>query len=132
MNHYQEYLEMPLALTLEQMTELHAQMLAEMGNDPDAMEIYEELLSQAVDYAAFRAKWTLWSREEKMDKDPSRSSCHDSLIIKFNMLARYLTNIGKSADWRTVLGDEKADPYVRKRIGDFACYLVFVNSICSR
>lgn len=35
-------------------------------------------------------------------------------------------------NWRTELGYEEADPYNRKAIGDFACYIVFLNSICSR
>lgn len=132
MNTYREYLEMPLALTLEQMTELHRQMVDEIGSDEDALELYDELIAQATKYASFRANWCLWSREEKMERDPSRSSCHDSLLVKFNMLARYLRMLGKPAEWRDVLGDENADPYVRKRIGDFACFLVFLNSICSR
>lgn len=36
------------------------------------------------------------------------------------------------AKWRDRLGDEKDDPYNRKRIGDFACYLVFINSLNAR
>ena len=132
MNHYQEYLEMPLSLTMEEMNTLHAEMLRAIGSDEDAIELYEELMDQATKYADYRAKWCLWSRDEKMDRDPSRTSCHDSLIIKFNMLARYLAMNGKDANWRNTLGDDKADPYVRKRIGDFACYIVFINSICSR
>ena len=132
MNNYTEYLEMPLSLTLDQMTDLHAQILTEIDTDEDAIELYEELMAQATKYANFRANWCLWSREEKITNDPSRSYCHDSLIVKFNMLARYLRMTGASANWRDVLGDEKANPYVRKRIGDFACYIVFINSLCSR
>ena len=132
MNTYTEYLEMPLALTVDQMTELHKKMIDEIGSDEDALELFDELIAQATKYANFRANWFLWSKEEKMERDPSRSSCHDSLLVKFNMLARYLRMLGKTAEWRDVLGDEKADPYVRKRIGDFACYLVFINSINAR
>lgn len=39
---------------------------------------------------------------------------------------------GKSAAWRDTLGYEDQDKYFRKRIGDFACYLVFVNSVLAR
>lgn len=37
-----------------------------------------------------------------------------------------------TAGWRDVLGDEQENPSCRKRIGDFACYLVFVNALLAR
>ncbi len=74
----------------------------------------------------------LWSTEKKLEEDPNRTSCHNSLIIKFNQLARYLKMQGNSASWRDELGYEEDDPYNRKRIGDFACYIVFLNSIHAR
>ena len=49
-----------------------------------------------------------------------------------NMLARYLRMQGKSASWRDTLGEESENPYYRKRIGDFACYLVFIGSLNAR
>lgn len=67
-----------------------------------------------------------------MEKDSARTSCHDSVIVKFNMLERFLKMQGKDARWRKVLGYEEDDPNFRKRIGDFACYLVFVNSLLAR
>ena len=132
MNTYQEYLEMPLSLTFEDMNKIHTQMVEEIGNDEIAKELYEDLLSQARKYHYYRSNWPVWSREEKIENDPNRTVCHDSLIIKFNMLARYLRQNGKTATWRDSLGDEKADPYVRKRIGDFACYLICIDAISSR
>ena len=68
----------------------------------------------------------------RMERDSSRSSCHNSLIVKFNMLAKYLRIQGKEACWRDELGYEEEDKYYRKTIGDFACYLVFINSISAR
>ena len=132
MNTYQEYSKMPLSLTLEEMTTLHEQIIDEVGNDELATELFEELLSQALKYSEYRSHWLFWSREEKLDNDPSRTACHNSLIVKFNVLARYLRQNGKSASWRDTLGDENENPYVRKRIGDFACYLIFIKSILSR
>lgn len=129
---YEEYLPMNQSLSVEDMTKLHQDMLAEIGSDEDALELYEELIVAANKYSVFRAGWCVWNREEKMDKDPSRTACHDSMIVKFNKLARYLKALGKEAAWREVLGYEEDDSYNRKRIGDFACYIVFVNSICAR
>lgn len=129
---YEEYLPMEKSLSIEDMVKLHKEMVSEISNDSDSLELYDELVSTATRYAAFRAKWPLMSKEEKMDTDPSRSSCHNSLIIKFNMLARYLKMQGKAAAWRDILGYEEDDKYNRKRIGDFGCYIVFINSISSR
>ena len=129
---YEEYLQGPKSLTLETMQDLHRQMIEEITGDDDAEEIYDELIAQATRYASFRANWYVWDRETRMDKDDNRTSCHNSLIIKFNMLGRYLKMQGKAAAWRDALGYEEDDRYNRKTIGDFACYLVFVNSINAR
>ena len=84
------------------------------------------------DMVKLHNEMALINKEEKMDTDPSRSACHNSLIVKFNQLARYLKMQGKSASWRDTLGYEENDKYNRKRIGDFSCYIVFINSISSR
>lgn len=127
-----DYEEMELSLSLEDMTRIHQQMMEEIGDDEDALELYEELVSQANRYMTFRSNWPLWSRAQKTENDPSRTSCHDSLIVKFNQLSRYLQLQGKAAEWRKELGYTEDDPYNRKRIGDFACYIVFVNCLCAR
>ena len=129
---YSEYLEKPKHLTVEQMESIHRQMLEELGDDVEANEIYDELVEKATKYASFRAEWCLWSREMRMERDDSRTSCHNSLIVSFNMLSRYLRMNGKKAAWRDELGYEEDDKYNRKAIGDFACYVVFVNSINAR
>lgn len=129
---FEEYLDTERCLTFNEMQDIHSQMLADIGADAEAKEIYGELVVIAMKYAGIRAEWTMLSREEKAERDARRTSCHDSLIVKFNMLARYLRMQGKDARWRECLGDEKDNPYSRKRIGDFACYIAFVNSLNAR
>lgn len=129
---YKDYQSEPKALTLAEMEELHEEIKFCIKGDEEALEIYDQLVKDAVRYASFRANWMLWSREERMDHDSSRSSCHDTVITKFNMLYRYLKAQGCLSKWRETLGDEKQDDNNRKRIGDFACYIVFVNSINAR
>ena len=129
---FEEYLTEPKAITFNEMQDLHSDMLSEIGNDADAIELYEDLIDTALKYAEIRARWMRLSREEKMDIDPLRTSHHDSLIIHFNMLARYLRMQGKEAAWRDQLGYEEDDRYNRKTIGDFGCYIVFVNSLGAR
>ena len=124
---FEQYLKEPYALDFQQMQKIHGELLKEIGEDPEAVELYE-----ANRYAGIRAKWLRMSKEEKIDTDSLRTSHHDSVIIHLNMLARYLKMQGKKALWREQLGDVEENGYIRKGIGDFACYLVFVNSICAR
>ena len=131
-NTFDDYLNEPCALHFDQMKRFLQEMIDEIGMDPKAVELYDDLVSEAGKYAAIRASWQQMSREEKMEKDSLRTSIHDSVIIHFNMLARYLRMQGKKAEWRDRLGYEEDNKFYRKAIGDFGCYIVFVNSICSR
>lgn len=123
---------MSCAMAVEKMSSIHRQIAEESEGDHDAIDLYDELIVAAIKYAAIRAEWAVMGREEKMEKDPLRTSLHNDVILQTNMLARYLRQTGKPALWRDLLGDEKADPMCRKVIGDFACYLAFVNGICAR
>ena len=44
---YEDYLKEPYILTLEQMQQIHNDLLADLGNDPEALELYEELIAAA-------------------------------------------------------------------------------------
>ena len=129
---YEEYLQMPKSLPFNEMQELHAQILSAIGTDTEAQELYEELIGASITYASIRAKWLTLSREERASTDSRRSSAHDNVITHINVLARYLNMQGKETAWRDALGDEKEDPNYRKRIGDFGCYLAFVNALAAR
>ena len=113
---YEEYLKQSKAITFEKMQTIHTEMIAEIGTDVDALELYDELIKIATRYAAIRANWLLLSREKKNEQDSGRTSCHNSVIIHFNMLARYLKQQGRTAAWRDELGYEEDDPYNRKAI----------------
>ena len=106
---YEEYLKQSKAITFEKMQTIHTEMLAEIGADAGSLELYDELMKVATRYAAIRANWLLLSREEKSEQDSGRTSCHNSVITHFNMLARYLKQQGKAAAWRDKLGYEE-DP----------------------
>ena len=137
MNHlylctYEKYLSSQMALTLNEMDVIYTQMTQGIEQDEDAKELFQDILEQAINYMQYRANWILWDREKKMKNDEMRTSCHDSLIIKFNIFARYMKLKEYSTEWREILGDEKVNPYTRKRIGDFACYMVFINALGAR
>lgn len=129
---YKEYLETQKSLTLEEMQELHEQLLSEIGTDPDALELYEDLVIASTEYAEVRANWLLWDLATKRNRDPGRTARHNTVIVACNMAARYLKSKGYEAAWRDVLGYEEEDRYYRKRIGDFACYLAFINGLNAR
>lgn len=126
------YLSMPKAIQIEKMISVHQQIAEEIDDDSGAIDLYDEMIAAAIKYAAIRADWAVMNREEKMEKDPLRTALHNDVIIKTNMLARYLRKAGKPALWRNELGDEEADSMCRKVIGDFACYLAFVSGLCAR
>ena len=132
MNSFKTYRSMDDSLSIEDFLSIHQRMIDSIGNDEDALELFNELMESAISYTDIRARWTMMTREEKMDIDESRTMKHDSLIIKFNKLARYLGMNGRDISWRNDLGYIEDDPMKRKRIGDFACYLVFIAGINAR
>ena len=129
MTTYIEYLKNTDALSLEAMNNIWYEILDEIKNDEDATELFDELLEKAIKYTEIRAKWNLMNGSERAEADTGRTMCHDSLIVKFNQLAKYLRINGKSAGWRDQLGYDELD---RKRIGDFAAYIVFVSCLNAR
>lgn len=129
---YEEYQEMPESLTLEQMVQLHRELTDEIGTDEDAQEVYGLLLENAVQYAQIRSAWVLMQPAERAEKDKGRTLQHNTLISSFDMMARVLRARGKPAAWRTALGDPETDRLARKTIGDFGCYLAFVNGLTAR
>lgn len=129
---FKDYSSMRYAITFTEMQEIHADMLSEIGNDGGALEIYKTVLTKSIRYTKTRAEWGLMTVEEKMEGDPARTALHDSLIINFDKLARYLKLQGKPAVWRDRLGSIEEEPAYRKRIGDMANYLAFVEALLQR
>lgn len=123
---FRDYMKEENTISFENMDEIYEKMLNEIETDSEARELYTELVKKANAYAQIRSNWCFLSTKEKQDTDEKRTMTHDSLIVKFNQLARYLKQIGKMADWRDDLGEE------RKRIGDMGCYISFVSALSSR
>lgn len=128
---YKNYLQEPKCLTFDEMVKIHENIRSEVGTDPEAFGIYQKLVEKATEYANIRARWLSLPQDEKLEQEPSRTFCHDSLIVRFDMIARFLRIQGKPVTWRDILGGG-SDPYTRKRIGDLACFLVFIESLNAR
>lgn len=130
---YKDYKKMPQYFTPDRLAFIQEDMQMEIGDDPEALEIYEDLLKASVKYANMRAMWGAMNREEKRENDALRTAYHDAVIMNLNMLARYEKSQGFPAEWREMIapGSETV-VYNRKAIGDFGCYLAFVSALCSR
>lgn len=128
----EDYQKTEYALSLEEMGRIHKEILRQAAADEESQELYRDLVKIATQYAQIRARWGLMTGEEKLNINQLRTMTHNSLIIQFNVLARYLRTIGWNPSWRDELGYEEDNYYNRKRIGDFGCYIVFINSINAR
>lgn len=129
---YENYLKENKIIKIEECMQLHNMMVEEIGNDQDAIELYDEIIEKAIEYVSLRVRWTFMDIQWKMDEDPGRTRKHDALIVKFNQLAKYLKMQGKDAKWRDLLGYTEDDPELRQRIGDFACFMVYIHGINGR
>ena len=92
---YEEYQTMPQSLTLEQMVQLHRELTEEIGQDEDALELYDLLLQNAVQYAQIRASWVLMTPSQRADADKGRTLQHNTLIDSFDMMARFLRSMNR-------------------------------------
>ena len=128
---YDNYKGVDKEIDFETCLKLHQEIAEEAAGDPDAEELYDDMIASAIDYAGMRAQWTIKDNDWRSSHDDKRTAYHDDLSASINILARYLKKIGKAAAWRDVLGyDEKG--LDRKRIGDFGCFLVFIHGINGR
>lgn len=124
---YEAFLKMPGALSFEEANRIY-NMIVECApeNDREFDARFQALVERAEKYAAYRAGWLGMSRQEKMEIDEERSRNHDLFIKAKNQLSTYMYEQKLGNDWDDLLGEE------RKRIGDFACFLVYVRSVLAR
>ena len=94
--------------------------------DDEVFEMWQDMLNKAIEYTSIRAKWSLMSKEEKIEKDAYRTACHDSFINSLKIYVRYLKQIGIELLSSEIIEQD------RKTIGDFANYIVFKEAIKNR
>ena len=132
MQTYDSYLERIFALPFEDASRIFATIKKQIENDEDMTDLYHDLLSRSIEYAAVRAEWQMMEPDEKGAIDDRRSEIHNAVIREFDILARNLGKLGHDTSWRDELGDLKRNPDYRKRIGDMACYLVLFEGLNAR
>ena len=129
-------------MTFQEMHVIHQQILSNADtNDEDFNDCWKQIIKLATKYFEFRMNWQFMSNEEKLSMDPSRTATHNNLINDFIMLERiFKLNNWDSKSWTKLLflQDEVSNrnrrelDENRKRIGDFANYLVFVGALSER
>lgn len=127
---YDNYLEITDSLTFQEAIEIHSKILQyAITTDEDFQELLEDVVKAANNYANARANWSVQTNEEKRSVDESRTLLHNDFMATLNILARYMKNQGWNSEWINELGTIEND---RKRFGDFACYVVCINSLNAR
>ena len=124
---YEEFLKLPGALSFEEADRIYG-MIVERApeHDRDFDTKFQVLVERAEKYVSYRAGWLSRSLQERLEIDEERSRAHDLFIKAKDQLSTYMYEQKLGNDWDDLLGEE------RKRIGDFACYLVYLRSILAR
>lgn len=122
----------PEAFTIDDVAQIHDQMIMEIGQDLIALEYYHRLLRAGIAYMDIRTKWAIQTKEENHAMNDERTKKHNKVIYELDELANYLRSMGYRCAWRDRIGYEKDGKYFRKRCGDFGCYLAFLASLHTR
>lgn len=131
-NSYTDYLDMPNHLTVDAMHCVHLHMRKSLTDDI-AKELYEDLVKSATKYASHRMNWLLYDRCQRMEYDKYRTSSHDALLAAMNSFSRYIRNRDGKLAWDDDFVISKDDNnFNRKKVGDFACYIAFINGLNAR
>lgn len=125
---YDNYLKIPGALdfaTAQRLLEEIHTPAAEA--DPNFQELWTDLAQTAVNYSSYRNRWNLETQEERVADGSGRTFAHNAYLSCLESLARYMKKTW-GATWMDELGT-RAD---RKRLGDFAGYIVLFGVLQGR
>jgi len=113
-------------IDLEKFNTYYNEIVDNCHRNDEIFEMWQDMLNKAIEYTSIRAKWSLMSREEKIENDTHRTACHDSFINSLKIYVRYLKQMGISLLINELIEQD------RKTIGDFANYIVFREAINNR
>ena len=85
-----------------------------------------DLIRAAVNYAYYRAEWSLAKPEQRREMNSARTAAHNTCIDACNILSRQMAKSGEPTGWRDTLGTD------RKEIGDFACFVTLFVGLSAR
>lgn len=132
-NTYSAYRKMAKdTLNFEECEAIHKKIAEAISDDPDGLDIYKDLLEKAREYTVKRLEWRDLDIAGRGLAGERRSDVHNSLLRHYVMLYRFCKQQGLDTAWYTMLGDIEQDSAFRKRYGDFAGYLCFIEMACQR
>ena len=121
-NSIHKYEEKEYTLALQDFTKIHDLMLEQLNDERIQLQYYDVLRS-AGEYVVYRQKWNLLNAFQKAMIDDERTEKHDAFIYEMGLLS----DMSNDGTWAEMLDLEN-----RKRVGDFACWLMFVEGINAR
>ena len=95
-------------------------------NDSEFDNNFNRLIPKAVEYSDYRSRWLGMSTIEQNNIERDRACNHDIFVDTKNDLGKYMLDHNMDITWTILLGED------RKNIGDFACYLSYVQGIKAR
>ena len=111
----------------ERMDKIYKMLLLATPEDNPEFEIrMGNFIKASVDYSNYRSRWLDMSLIEQNNIEHDRTISHNILIEAKDVLCEYMLDYSMNISWAIQLGDE------RKDIGDFGCYLSYVQAIKAR
>lgn len=128
---YQSYLEENDSITFEHVEEIYRDIFKiATKNDMEFNRLWKIMIENAINYSNMRAKYSLQNLAERSEMfDSSRTNKHNIFMYSLEDIVFYMKEKNWNTDWFNQIGTIKND---RKRLGDFACYLVFIYSLNAR
>lgn len=84
------------------------------------------IYQKALRYCIIRNEWILMEPSDRLENDLERTILHNSFIDALNIMSRNMSQNGEDNKWRMLLGND------RKILGDFACFIVYMNGVKAR
>lgn len=123
---YSDFLKTQNALSFDVANQIYELILSVEQEDIELSKLLEELIKRAVDYAGIRSRWLSMSTNEVVRMNTTRTQYHDAFIASVDAVSSYMLKKGYGENWRGLLGED------RKCIGDFACFICYIQSINAR
>ncbi|WP_334329119.1 hypothetical protein [Companilactobacillus sp. HBUAS59699] len=129
---YEELTFESLVLTFDESKRAHQLMHASLiVADDNAKELYSDFVDACVSYANIRAIWATSSSKVRYEIDEKRTANHNLVLSSLDALDRYLTKRNIDTNWRSIIGKQHSGQE-RKRQGDFACYIAYIQGLAAR
>lgn len=94
--------------------------------DKEFQEYWHEFIVASLHYSQARGKWWTISQDERREFDSTRTTLHNKVIFQLKLLKGIIKESNGDTSWFDDITED------RKRIGDFACYVIYIYSVNAR